>query len=592
MWAQIQVSAQVDTSQHIYSGQRFTYAIVIDGYNAAGQADLSSLAPYSPQSLGNQDVSQTSISIVNGRTSQQVIKRFVMSYSLVVGSPGAVTLPSVAVQIEGKTYQTNPVQVNILKPGTTDKLALEVDLADRQCYVGQPVLMAIRLYVAADAEVGGIEFNIPAFSDERLLLEDPQTADPQAKPARIAGNVAAYVTQTQISRQGRNWVLINFSKVLIPQQTGTIDLGTTSVSAALAVARQRSRDPFEDLGFFGARPQYARFMVTNPSVTVTVLPLPDQGRPAGFYGLVGRYTISASASPTEVSVGDPITLTVRIDGNPYVKPVQWPALEQIPELAANFKIPSERASPTLDNGVKVFTQTLRASSDKVTQIPPIPLVYFDADKGQYAVAHTDPIPLKVSPSRVLTDADLGGRAFDKPVNKEVEAIKQGLAANYEDLGTLVDQDFSPSMALASPAYLAIWLLPLGLLAGSLVVKSVTFTTPAKQAARRRRKAAAKAIGQLKSISSQDREQQHQVLGTALRQFLGDRFDRTAGSLTAADCLQIVQKATGNEDLALRFAAIITNCEAARYASSQAQIDANHVQQAVDLIRDVDKEARL
>ena len=588
--AQIQVSGQVDTSGHIYAGQRFTYAIVIDGYNAAGQVDLTPLAPYSPQSQGNQDVSQTSIRVINGRASQQEVKRFVMSYSLVAASPGAVTLPSVAVQIEGKTYQTDPIQVNVLRPGTTDKLALEVDLADKQCWVGQPVLMTVKLSIASDADVGRVEFSIPAFSDDRFLLEDPQTVDPRAKPARIAGNVAAYVTQSSVNRQGRDWVLVSFSKVLIPQQPGTIDLGATSANVALSVGRQRSTDPFADFGLFGSRTQYAPFAVTSAAVTLTVSALPDQGKPPGFYGLVGRYTIAASASPTEVSVGDPITLTVRVGGSPYLKPIQWPALDQIPELAANFKIPSDRSSPAIDNGFKVFTQTLRASDDKVTRIPPIAMVTFDPDKGAYVTAQTDPIPLKVSPTKVLTGADVGGRSSE-PVNKEVEAIKQGLAANDEDPSALGDQAFSPVSALLSPGLLALWLLPFGLLTGTASFKAITHTTPERQAARRRRQAAAKAIAQLQSLAAQGPEDRHQLLAAALRQFLGDRFDRPAGSLTAMDGLHLVEQATGDRDLALRLQMLVADCEAARYASGRTQIADPQIQEAIDLVRAVDRRVR-
>ena len=124
-------------------------------------------------------------------------------------------------------------------------------------------------------------------------------------------------------------------------------------------------------------------------------PLPETDKPAQFYGLVGQYTISASATPTKVNVGDPITLTIRIGGNPYLKPVQWPALEQVPELAANFKIPAEKASPVLEGRSKVFTQTIRANSDKVTQVPAIPFGVLRSRTGAYAVAKTEPISWKL-----------------------------------------------------------------------------------------------------------------------------------------------------------------------------------------------------
>jgi hypothetical protein len=381
---------------------------------------------------------------------------------------------------------------------------------------------------------------------------------------------------------------VTFSKVLIPRQAGDLDLGEISATISLAVGVQRSTDTF---GFFGARKQYAPFKVAGPPAALTVRPLPEQDRPAGFYGLVGHYTISASATPTEVGVGDPITLTIRIGGNPYLKPILWPALAQVPDLAANFRIPSEQASPVIENGSKVFTQTLRANNDKATQIPPIPLVYFDADQGQYVTALSDPIPLKVSPTKVLTNADIGGKAADGPVNKEVEAIRQGLAANYEGPDALVHQGFSPVAALVHPVYLAIWLLPLAALAGSVSFKAATHTTPERQAQQRRRKAAGKALDQLKAVSSSKPEQRHQTLAAALRQFLGDRFDRTSGSLTAGDCHQIVLEATADEDLARRCRDLLAACEVAHYSMAQAVLEDRQIQEAIEVVREVDRRAR-
>ena len=77
-------------------------------------------------------------------------------------------------------------------------------------------------------------------------------------------------------------------------------------------------------------------MARSRPLKLTVLSVPEQGKPAGFYGLVGRYTISAAAAPTKVNVGDPITLTIKIGGSKYLKPVQWPELEGLEELTGNF----------------------------------------------------------------------------------------------------------------------------------------------------------------------------------------------------------------------------------------------------------------
>jgi hypothetical protein len=587
---QVRVAAQIDTSEDIYVGQSFTYMVIIDGDNKAGQVDLNPLAPYNPQSAGNQDVSQTSMTIINNKVSRNVIKRYVMNYSLTAGRPGQIELPPVTVTLEGENYKTNPVRMNILNPGTTDKLDFDVELSDAKCYVGQPVIMTVKFYVSAEADVGDFQFNIPAFTDDSFYIEDPEISDPQAKMFRLHTGISVAVSQRRVTYKSRNFTLVSFSKVLIPKQAGELDLGTPSVNAALAVERTRSRGPFDEFGFFGSQKQYKRYAVGAKPLKLTVLPLPAEGKPAEFYGLVGRYTIEASATPTKVSVGDPITLTIKIAGSRYLKPVQWPALEQIDELMRNFKLPAQKASPAVEDGVKIFTQTIRANNDTVRSIPPIPLAYFDADKGEYTVAKTSPIALEVAPTKILTNADLQGIDPGR-VNRQVEAIKKGLSANYEGPDVLTNQTFSPLAAATSPAYLAIWAVPLAGLIISSLLNFFTRTSPEQLARRRRRQAGSKAVKQLKTISATDTQQRQELLVAAMKQYIGDRFDKVPGSLTPDDCCEIVASATNDAKIATEYKDAISACELSRYASSEADIGAGRIDQIVGIIRSIEKKSK-
>ncbi|MCP4454758.1 MAG: protein BatD, partial [Planctomycetes bacterium] len=168
--AQIQVVAQVSDSEPVYMGKRFTYHVIIDGNNQPGQVDISPLAAYGPQSADTRDLSQTSIREVNGRRTVTQVKRLVMNYTLLAKSPGTITLPPVPVRVNNKTYRTNPVEVTVLKPGTTDKLDLEVILSDTTCYVGQPVIMTAHFYVVANTDVRDFSLDIPGFDAERFIL--------------------------------------------------------------------------------------------------------------------------------------------------------------------------------------------------------------------------------------------------------------------------------------------------------------------------------------------------------------------------------------------------------------------------------------
>jgi len=590
--AAVRVFAQVDKSKDIYVGENFGYHIIIDGDNKAGQVNLTPLSKYNPQSAGNRDVSQTSISIINGRRTQQITKRYVMSYSLVSNMAGQIKLPSVTVMIDGKSYRTNPVNVNIVRPGSTDLLDLEVELSEKECYVGQPVIMTVKFFISAD--IGNFQFNIPAFSSNDFYIEDPDTFNPQAKEYDLGNGVIVRVSQYRTVHKARESILLSFNKILIPRNAGEIVISPASVSADIAVGRTRSRDRFfgDDFfnGFFGSQKEYKRFMVSSQPLKLKVSPLPQEGKPSEFYGLVGQYSIAASATPTKVNVGDPITLTIKIGGGKYLKPVQWPALEKIPELANNFKIPSEKASPTVENGYKVFTQTIRANNDEISEIPAIPLVFFDADKGKYEIAETKPIKLDVSPTKILTQADLEGLDF-APVNKEVEAIKKGLSANYESLDALTNQTFSPLVAAVSVPYLLIWAGPLVLLAVSSLIKFFTYTTPEKVATKRRRMAANRAIVQLKKLDSYPPEQWHELCALTMKQYIGDRFDKLAGSLTSNDCFEIILSQTNDNQSAEEYKEIMATCEAARYASTEQVCESSKVKKAIDLIKTIEKKSK-
>ncbi len=578
---QVRVTAQVDTSEDIYVGESFTYNIIIDGWNQPGEVDLSPLAGYSPQSAGSQDVSQTSITIINGRTTRKTVKRFVMRYLLTAKSAGRITLPAVTVEVAGKKYRTNPVEVDILKPGTTDRLDIELTLSHRRCYVGQAVTMTVKFF--ASAELGDFQINVPVFENEEDFdFEDPDEVPAGAKRYRLSAGsqVPVYITQSRVVHKGRQASMLLFRKLLIPKRPGRIEIAAVTVSADVVVGGTRS--------FFRFSPQYKRFMVGSDSAVLEVLPLPEQGKPEGFYGLVGRYTISATAEPTKVHVGDPITLTIRISGE-RLKPVRWPRLESVGELAANFKIPSERAAGTVRDGAKVFVQTIRAKTDKVERIPPIPLAYFDSEQGRYVVTATDPIKLEVAATEVLTPGDLQGGDF-RPVNREVEALKKGISANYEGLDALESVRFSPVEALLSVSYGALWMVPLAVLAGSVVARLFAFTSPEKKAMRRRRRAAGEAIALLKKVRAGDQAAGEQV-AAAMKQYVGQRFGRTAGSLTGDDCRAIVAEATGDREVADRYKQIMERCEAARYAAGQADIDTGKVRDVIELIRLVEKKSR-
>src|SRR5690606_11361595 len=147
-------------------------------------------------------------------------------------------------------------------------------------------------------------------------------------------------------------------------------------------------------------------VVASAPVSLRVRPLPSEGRPGSFSGLVGRYAVEAKAEPRDVRVGDPITLTVTVRGDGPAEEIPTLDLAGQDGFGDQFKLTGERPTTELLPDVKRFTTMIRAREADVSAVPPIELTYFDARAGEYRTAASDAIPLRVQAAQrvALPDA--------------------------------------------------------------------------------------------------------------------------------------------------------------------------------------------
>ena len=77
----------------------------------------------------------------------------------------------------------------------------------------------------------------------------------------------------------------------------------------------------------------------------------------------------------------------------------------------------------------------------------------------------------------------------------------------------------------------------------------------------------------------------------MKQYIGDRFDRVAGSLTADDCYEIIAAAIQDTQTAEKYSQTIADFEAARYASIETNLDTTKVKELINLVRTVEKKTK-
>ncbi|WP_439642658.1 SH3 domain-containing protein [Gemmatimonas sp.] len=144
-----------------------------------------------------------------------------------------------------------------------------------------------------------------------------------------------------------------------------------------------------------------RYVVRAESAQIVIKPLPVEGRPADFTGAVGVLRASArfddNRNAAAVRVGDPLVLTVRIEGTGNMKLLPRPALE----LSWATVVPGgERVqvdtTGSLVRGAKEFDFILTPSQEGAATLPVIRYAYFDPYRAAYAYAQTAPADVRIS----------------------------------------------------------------------------------------------------------------------------------------------------------------------------------------------------
>ncbi len=575
-WAQaFQVQGAVQKTE-VFVGESFLFQIQIEGSDKPEKPDVSATADFKVREMGGQQNSSQSMTIVNGQVNQVVRRGYVFSYRLTPKRAGTLRIPALIVTAEGKTAPTSPIAIRVVPPVETDDFKLRMSLSERKAYVGQPVTLNVIWYVGKD--VREFSLDVPVLKDPRFQVagSDPKVTQAQADTyVRVPladGEVIGKRGRGKLDR--RDYLTVSFERVLIPKKAGKIRLPQAVATCQAELGRRQRRrgvlDDFFSEDFFRLRSRAVYETAVAPSnrPTLDVLDLPARGRPPGFSGLVGKYSIAAEATPREVNVGDPITVTVKISGPRYLGNVDLPSLGSQPALARAFKIPSERSPGSVKGRAKVFTQTLRARHADVESIPPIELSYFDAEAGRYQRATTEAIPLTVNSTRIVTARDAEGLVDPGTVQTELETLEGGIAHNYEDFDALENHAYGPTAWLVSPLWATLIFVPPlaygGLFAFVLVTKK-RYADPEQRRAREAFKRLTKALDAVGEIASGEDARADAALLEAVERYLGDRLGLAPGALTFADAERELSARGVSAETTAEWAGLFERCEAGRYA---------------------------
>ena len=385
--------------------------------------------------MGPSRSQQKSVQIINGETTSTSSITF--TYILMATAEGSFTIPGATITAEGNQMVSNSVHINVLpadqagggasgnggrQSGSTSRassgtsvsnsdLFITATASKTNLYEQEAFLLTYKIYTLVDLR-GFDNVKLPDFkgfhSQEVELPNDRKWSLEHYKGRNY---------QTTVYRQF----------VLFPQQSGKITIDAARFDASIAKATHVD-DPFE--AFFNGGNNYVEVKKTlvTPQLTVDVKALPE-GKPAGFSGGVGEFSISSSINSTNVKTNDAVTVKLVISGTGNLKLISTPEVK-FPE---DFEV----YDPKVDNKFRLTNAGLSGSqvieylaiprNAGTYKIPAVKFSYFDIKSREYKTLTTEEYELHVekgSGNAAQTIANFTNKEDLKVLNEDIRYIKQ------------------------------------------------------------------------------------------------------------------------------------------------------------------------
>lgn len=566
------------SSRDAYVGMPIYVQLQIANASQHEKPTLPQIEGAKVRSLGTPSRSEQ-ITIINGHRTQNVSLTYV--WEITPLRAGAFTVPAMVVRADGQVHRTEPMTFTAQESQAGDLLFVDV-VGDRQrAYVGQALPLRLRIWVRPYVDV-----NYSVRLDPEDMWGLVVRSSQWGPFAETVEELAQRRELPKVTIRQRNndegleqsYYVYEIEQTIWPERPGPLENQNVTVAVQYPTGLEESRSLFSrGLRLAGTRP-IARSARIEP---IEILPIPIEGRPAHYNGAVGQFRISAEAQPRVVHAGDPVTLTLDVQGYGRLDALQAPPLAEMPELTQHFKVPREKLPGVVSNDHKFFVVNLQPLDETVTEIPPIPLVYFDPAEGEFKTATTEPIPLVVKPAEKL--------AMDAIVSNQPAGESAASApAETPDKPRPLTPYQDPQVLLTGPTHLPGWTVlagligPPGLFVG-LVLGRLGWRAHRGSAGLRARQARRSCLQCLDTSRDAD------AIARCLLGYLADCTNRPPGAMTRREAAAILQSAGVNETLQAQVDSLLQRCQTHRYAGVVGQDASELAAEARQLVGRLDRE---
>ena len=512
----------------------------------------------------------SSVQIINGSMTKSY--NYTISYVLQADSAGNRSIGVATIGVDGKNYSTQVTPIEVRQSGeqasgstsqgtrqsqeqsleqraagqlAKDDLMLRLSVSRSKVYKGEAVRATLKLYSRVNV-IGSEGAKLPSFDgfwSQQLEAEQGPFRETLNGKVYDAYNLGEYI--------------------LYPQQSGklTIESAKITIIAQMFVRNNRPRNSFFD----NSHDIYnLRREISSPAVTIEVKPFPA-GAPASFTGAVGKYTMEAHLSTTDVAANSAANIDLKISGTGNIGFVQEPKIA----LPATFELYDVKATEQVrttaagSSGFRRFEYPFIARAEGDYTIAPIEFTYFSPESGQYVTLSSESFSISVAPDKNSTASSstvttLVGKQDVRLLGSDIRFIK----LTRPNLHTLT------APLVLSPLYFTI-VVVMALLAVMLyfvIGKRIrdSHNTVLVKGRRANKVAVQRFRTAERYMREQNRHAFYEEMLRALWGYISDRFNIPVADLTKESIREELTR-RGAAEQAKAITAIISQCEEAQYS---------------------------
>ena len=502
------------------------------------------------------------------------------SYFLSPQSRGKVTIGQATIEINGETYKTLPIEIEVTaavavpKDGNnaeyvaSENVHLVAEISNSNPFLNEAITVTYKLYVSHDVSI----------TSQWREIDTPKYADFWSQNIDNQNNFK--VNEGKYQGKDYRFVVLR-TTVLYPQKTGKLEIEPLTLDIPIDVQGNR-RD------IFGRRVmERVNKTISAGSRSIEVKPLPLEGKPDGFNGAVGDFAFDVTTNKTTLNANESLQLDVKVSGKGNLKLFTTPTIKLPSTLEVYEPEHSESVSTTIAGmqGSITDSYTIVPQFKGTYPVNPITFSFFDPKTEKYRTITSKEFTIEVE-NGPISSATASSSSSDSQKKAVLSKDNFKYIKLDSNLKPIAQEEFFQSALFWSLLGGPFLLIPLFILAGKK--RKARLSDVEGNKLRRANKLAKKYLSEAKR-NIQNPVAFYESLERALHNYLKAKLNIETSDMEKSHISKLLTERNVEAPVVGNFIDLLKSCEYARYASTSAASVQQDYNKSAEVISTIDKQ---